>query len=319
MYRIPTVLTPDEILDKAFKRAGKVQVVAKDKTKRQKKLGIAKVRRAANTISSTMNRFVKSFPSFDSLSDFYYDLFDVTIGIDAMKKSLGALDWCGKTAKKIANDSASKIAGMKDRSLIKAQVSSTYGRLSSIVKQISRDLEFLDEARGILRKAPVIDDESPTIVIAGAPNVGKSLLVGGISSAKPKIASYPFTTKGISVGHFEINGDIYQVIDTPGLLDREMEMRNEMEIKAILALSHLANVIVYILDPSEYCGYSIESQLNILEDIRSSFHAIPILEVENKKDIETTQSQRLKISALEGDGMEELKEAILEIIGKPSN
>jgi len=132
-----------------------------------------------------------------------------------------------------------------------------------------------------------------------------------ISSGKPKIASYPFTTQGISVGHFESNGLTFQVIDTPGLLDREMEKRNEMELKAILALRHLANVIVFVIDPSEYCGYGIDIQLRILSDIRSKFPDITIIEVENKIDIVNLDTQRIKISALKGEGIEGLKEVII--------
>lgn len=310
MYKIPTILTPDEIIDKAFKKAKKVQVVVKNKSEKQRKIAIAKVRKASNTISSTLNRYVKSFPSFDMIPTFYYELFDVSIGIDSLKKSLGALDWCRKTVEKVASETINNISRSNVKEQIKNHHKAAYGRFSSLLRQISDDLEFLAIARQNLLHTPEIDAEKPTIVIAGAPNVGKSLLVRRISSAKPKIASYPFTTKGISVGHFDSGRFAYQVIDTPGLLDREMEKRNEMELKAILALRHLANVIVFVIDPSEYCGYGMDSQLRILSDIKSSFSDIPIIEVENKMDIVKLDSERIKICALGGEGLEKLRDVI---------
>ncbi len=314
MYKIPPILTPDELIDKAFKRANKVQVTARDKATKNKKMAIAKIRKASNTLSSSLNKYIKSFPSFDSMPVFYYELFDVTIGIDDLKKSLGALDWSRKTIRSIADKTADNISRSRDRIYIKKQFNGAYGRFSSVLKQIQKDLAFLDLARTKLKKAPEIDPQKPTIVIAGAPNVGKSFVVARISSAKPEIASYPFTTKNISLGHIENNGSIYQVIDTPGLLDREMEERNEMEKKAILALRHLANIILFIVDPSEHCGYKIESQLQILSDIKSSFPEIPVIEVENKSDIVKTDSSRHKISALTGDGVLELRDAILSYL-----
>ncbi len=306
MFRIPTILTSDELLDKAFKRASSMQVVVKGR-RRNEKLAEAKVKKASSTIASTLNRYIKAFPSFDNLSAFYYDLYDVSLGIDDLKKSLGALDWCRKSVLKVAHDSVRKNTRDKGKDEMKRLVNSAYGRMSSLVKQIADDLLFLNVARVVLNKSPQIDLEKPTIVIAGAPNVGKSLLIGKISSAKPKVASYPFTTKGISVGHFEIDGIKFQVIDTPGLLDRELELRNEMELKATLALRHLANVIVFVLDPSEYCGYTLESQFNILSDIKEAFLGIKILEVENKMDLVKTDSGNMKISALSGEGVEELR------------
>jgi nucleolar GTP-binding protein len=312
MFKIPTILTSDELLDKAFKRASSVQVTTKGK-KRNRKLAVAKVKKASSTIASTLNRYIKAFPSFDSLSDFYYELFDVSLGVDDLRKSLGALDWCRKACQKITDDAVILIVREKGKEEIRKLVSSAYGRMSSIVKQISEDLLFLNEARQVLKKTPQIDLEKPTIVIAGAPNVGKSLLIRMISSAKPKVASYPFTTKGISVGHFEKDNIRFQIIDTPGLLDRELELRNEMELKATLALRHLANVIVFVLDPSEYCGYTLDSQVSILSDIREAFPGIEIIEVENKSDIVSTDSKNIKISALSGDGVEELKDLVASL------
>ncbi len=311
MYKIPPILTPDEIIDKAFKRANKVQVVVRNKSLRQKKIAIAKVRKASNTISSTLNRYVKSFPSFDSIPVFYFELFDVSIGIDHLKKSLGAVDWCRKAVKTVSDEVVNNISHLKGREHIKKHQTAAYGRFSSLLKRISGDLEFLAKARQNLLLAPAINVEKPTIVIAGAPNVGKSLLVRKISSAKPKIGSYPFTTKVISLGHFEFDGMTFQVIDTPGLLDREMDKRNEMELKAILALRHLANVIVFVIDPTEYCGYGIDLQLQILSDIRLMFPNITIIEVENKSDIMSLDTERIKISALKGEGIEGLKELIV--------
>ena len=73
-------------------------------------------------------------------------------------------------------------------------------RLASMVHQIDKDLRFLNEIRNVLRKLPHVEDAF-TIVIAGYPNVGKSSFIRRVSSAEPQVASYPFTTKGIIVGH----------------------------------------------------------------------------------------------------------------------
>jgi nucleolar GTP-binding protein len=319
MFTIPTVLTSEEILDMAFKRAQKVQVTARSRLQRQRKTASAKIIKAQSTIVKTLGKYVKSFPSFDTLPMFYYELFDVTVGIDNLKKSLGALDWAANKVRDIGTKARQDISMRESKDEIKSLVSSSYGRFSSVLKQISGDLEFLSQARMHIIKAPDIDSQKPTIVTAGAPNVGKSLLVKIISTAKPKIASYPFTTKGISVGHFEDDNIIFQIIDTPGLLDRDFELRNEMEKKAILALRHLAHLILFILDPSEYCGYTTEAQLAILSDIKSNFPDIPVLEVENKMDLANVPSKRLKISALEGEGVERLREVIVEKVREASD
>jgi nucleolar GTP-binding protein len=49
-----------------------------------------------------------------------------------------------------------------------------------------------------------------------------------------------------------------QVIDSPGVLDRALEQRNTIEMQSITALAHLNSLIVFIIDISETCGYTIE-------------------------------------------------------------
>ena len=81
-----------------------------------------------------------------------------------------------------------------------------------------------------------------------------------VSSATPEIASYPFTTKGVIVGLREQGRDRIQFVDTPGILDRPAEERNPIERQALSAMMNVASVILFILDPSEHCGYPMEMQ-----------------------------------------------------------
>jgi nucleolar GTP-binding protein len=65
----------------------------------------------------------------------------------------------------------------------------------------------------------------PTLVLVGAPNVGKSSLVRLLSSGQPEVQNYPFTTRGVKMGHFFVRGERHVVTDTPGLLNRDEEVR----------------------------------------------------------------------------------------------
>lgn len=60
--------------------------------------------------------------------------------------------------------------------------------------------------------------------LLGMPNAGKSTLISAISSAKPKIADYPFTTIVPNLGVVrKPNGDGYVVADIPGLIEGASE------------------------------------------------------------------------------------------------
>jgi len=312
MSKIQTVMTSDEIIDKAFRKASKINVEEKIRVFRLRKTSAARISSVADTISTIMGGYVSSFPNFDAVPRFYFELSDLLIGVGRIKKSLGSLDWCRKTVKKIGDKGIKQIKRSRNEKFIENKKKEVYGRISSVVKQISDELLFLNTAREKLQNIPFIEN-IPTVVVAGYPNVGKSLLVRKISSGKPKVAPYPFTTKGVSVGHFEVGYKGYQVIDTPGLLDRDFSKRSDIEKQAIIALKHLGNVVVFIIDPTLHCGYPLDAQLRLLNDIKETF-PIPVIEVENKCDILKTNSDRLKISALTGDGIEKLMENVLEIL-----
>ena len=314
MFEIPTVLTADEILDKAFRKASKVDFHGNTRIETVKEINIGKLKSSSDVIVSTMGKYVKAFPSFGRLSPFYAELVDVTIGTDKLKKSLGALDWCRGNVARVSKAAIRDIVAARTIPRVDEVRRSSYGRMSSFVKQVKKELKFLGEARNTMRKFPTVDPGLPTIVIAGAPNVGKSQLVGKMSTAKPRVAVYPFTTQEISVGTFEKRYQRYQVIDTPGLLDRELAERNKIELRAILALKHLANAIVFVFDPTETCGYSMSDQEHLLDTVKHEFKNVPIVEVENKADLLKSDGERTKISASTGKGVSGLVDRLVAML-----
>lgn len=307
MLRIPTVMTADELIDSAFNRAAKVQIAgARSKIDMIYQKNVGKVNSISDTIETTLRKYVRSFPSLEDLPPFYREMIGLLVGMDQLKKSLGSVNWCAEQVHRLGKKYKSEMRRTKIPTEIDRLRAEMYGRTSSLVRQIGKDLKFLNMARNQIKAMPTIDPETRTIVVAGAPNVGKSQLVAAISTAKPKVATYPFTTKEITVGLLVVKRTRYQIIDTPGLLDRPLEDRNEIERQAIIALRHLAHLVIFIVDPTGTCGYPLEYQLSLLEEIKRLYPEAKMIVVENKADLLGDKGKHLRISALTKIGIEQL-------------
>jgi len=314
MFRnIPIVLSAEEILNKSFRNANKVQIIDRNAYYKKKKTIIAQTESFSKTVISELEEYVKKFPSIDNLSAFYQELIDIKISIDKLKKALGAIDWARKTCQMIYFKQSKSLKKFQKIDFLLKKQQEIFGRISSVVKQIDKELIVLNEAHKIIKKFPEIED-IPTVVIAGYPNVGKSSLLKCISSAKPKIAKYPFTTKDIYVGHLERKERYiiqrFQIIDTPGLLDTSFSKKNAIERQAVAALTHLADIIVFMIDPTETCGYNLDDQIHLLSQVKKMFIDSCFIIVENKADLKKTESKNLKVSCESCEGIKTLIEKI---------
>ncbi|GMI25584.1 hypothetical protein TeGR_g9875 [Tetraparma gracilis] len=186
-----------------------------------------------------------------------------------------------------------------------------------------------------LRSAPSIRLDAPACVLVGSPNVGKSSIVTAISSGTPEINNYPFTTRGMTLGHVSkaFGGGRYtqqaQIMDSPGLLNRPDGERNEMEALTMASLKHLPTAVVYVMDLSGQSGdacSSIEDQLALREETRGRFPKRPWVDVMAKFDLgvdeEVMERARavcgsdtiVEVSVHTGQGMEELKGEVDRIL-----
>jgi len=301
--KIPTVPTADEVLDRALRRAAKKMREKANK----KRASVEFVEAAYLSVHDKLVGVMQSFPTLSDEPQFYQDIVEILWTTDRLKKALGAVGWAARWSKDHRGGLAKDVRYSADENAIAAR-KKAIARLASVVHQIGDELLFLNEVRNILRKLPTVEDAF-TIVVAGFPNVGKSSFIKRVSSAEPEIASYPFTTKGIIVGHCYSKHQKIQLIDTPGLLDRPEIERNAIERQALSAIVNVANVLLFILDPSTHCGYPIEDQLSLLKEVQQ-FVKVPIVIVSNKADI-TSLPEYPAMSTGNGEGVQEILDALL--------
>jgi nucleolar GTP-binding protein len=316
LKKIPPVYTPEKLLDIAFRRASKEakKVQLKNKRLRKKRAEERRVRESAEFIVSYLYRMEKLRDIIELWDPFQRELLEINIGVAKINSALDRLTWAKKKITKLAVRSRRNIRMNKGDPVILRK--DFYGKSASILEKIDSDLQFLGIVIKTARNFPTIK-EGFTVAIAGMPNVGKSSLLRQLTSSTPEIRPYPFTTKSILVGYIEKEHRRLQVIDTPGILDRPIEERNPIEKQAVLALRELADLILFIFDPTETCGYALDSQIELYAEIKENFkNVVPVLNKIDMAEEPVIKSIEVRIgeNALKCSAKEGRIEAVLSLI-----
>ncbi len=291
------VWNAQEMLDFAFSKASsKTPSLPKtlpniEKVKRKE---IKRMENSVNVLIEKISKVIKSVPNLDELPPFYRKLSHLLVDNDELRKALGRLNGIIPVLTRLFRDYRRKVGQEINSRQAGMKRTEFFGRCSSVVRQVNSTFVFLDECRVKLQQVPPVKLDVPSVVVAGYPNVGKSTLVGQLSSAKPMVSEYPFTTKQIFIGSYQgsLGSTFFQVIDTPGILDRPMRSRNFIEKQAILALTTIATLILFMFDPTASSGYDVESQINLYKEVREDFaddFEIPVKIVVNKIDFATEE------------------------------
>ncbi len=308
--RIPTVLRSQEILDKCFSKASKIEEpYFPNKADKVRKEVIDRISTIEGIACSYFKKLIKKFPTIEKIHPFYEDLVDLLFDIDEYKKSLGKLQWASE---KIEDLSTHYIRRLKQETEIYHMnriMKEYYGRVSSVINDSNAALLFLGECRDAMRKIPEVDTSVPTFIVAGMPNVGKSSLIAALTGNEVKVAPYPFTTQSIHIGYLQVKGIRIQLIDTPGILDRPAEERNEMEKKALLALKDIAGSILFIFDGTGQSGYSYAAQERLFTEIKEILRK-PIIRLQSKIDMEQEIREEITVSVGMEDTLSNLKKIL---------
>merc|ERR1712224_1108210 len=118
--------------------------------------------------------------------------------------------------------------------------------------------------------------------------------------ANVEVHSSPFTTKALYVGQLFFDFKRWQVIDTPGLLDRPIEERNTIEMQTITAVAHLKACLLYVIYISTESEHAVEDQVSLLKAIQPILNEKPLIVIYNKIDLVSPELKKKKYLVKEG-------------------
>lgn len=158
--------------------------------------------------------------------------------------------------------------------------------------------------------------------LVGFPNAGKSSLVNKISSGRPKVGDYPFTTLEPVLGIVQMNGHSFVVADIPGLLEGASEGKG----LGHQFLKHIerTHTLLFVIDGFAENAFE---QFSVLKSELAAFHPKlakkPYVIALNKNDlgidnaIKEFADHKEKVivtSAVTGEGCRELQQALDEAV-----
>ncbi|HIH09518.1 MAG TPA: GTP-binding protein [Candidatus Diapherotrites archaeon] len=279
----------NELLEQAFSITSKVSVSRRGipPIKVIRRLNALKIQTFGEFLQKKLTDLAKLFPHLERLDPFYLDLIGILANTPRLKTNLSNVSASARIIKRLRFVYAHNCYTAISISEANSALNAYQGRVSSVMKKLGPVLKELKVDSKAMRELPAIDFDAPTVVLAGYPNVGKTTLLKRLTGASAKISPYAFTTKQINTGYFEHKYRRIQVLDTPGLLDRT-EL-NAVEKKALAAIQHLATLIVFIIDPTLACGYTLQEQLSLLSHTKERFAGRKIIVAVNKVDYATEQ------------------------------
>jgi len=259
------------------------------KISRIRQFYMRKVRFTQQNFHDKLQLILTDFPKLEDIHPFYADLMNVLYDKDHYKLALGQINMCMHMIGNVSRDYVRLMKYGDSLYRCKQLKKAALGRMATIMKRQNQSLQYLEQVRQHLSRLPSIDPNTRTILICGFPNVGKSSFINKITRADVEVQPYAFTTKSLFVGHMDYKYLRWQVVDTPGILDHPLEDRNTIEMQAITALAHLRAAVLYVMDPSEQCGHTLEQQVALFENICPLFANKPLLVVCNKSDVTTVE------------------------------
>lgn len=164
--------------------------------------------------------------------------------------------------------------------------------------------------------------------LVGFPNAGKSTFLTAISSARPRIADYPFTTLNPNLGITMHKGRSFATADIPGIIEGASEGKG----LGHQFLKHIerTRVLLHLVDPDGFDAMSAEESVKVIEKELKQFDKNlakkPRIIVVNKADLPSAQkafeklSKKFKkhkvmlMSAAAGQGVKQVLDEVVKIL-----
>src|SRR6266571_3999909 len=85
------------------------------------------------------------------------------------------------------------------------------------------------------------------VALVGNPNVGKSVLFNALTGAYVTVSNYPGTSVEVARGSAVIDGETYEIIDTPGMYSI-LPITEEERVAREILLNESPDLVIHVLD-----------------------------------------------------------------------
>ncbi|KAL9273441.1 GTP-binding protein 4-like protein, partial [Drosera capensis] len=261
--QLPMVMPSIDILQSALKKAKKVGPTKgiANIAKRERNRGAKQLDTLMKELAVPLRTYTENFPNRKTLHPYERSLVELTLGDGIYEEVLGKVDTLRKRVVSLGKEHASLCSKSSTKKEAEERLDEGMKKLEDIFNRGRSVVDDLLQIAKTLRGMPVVNLERPTVCLVGAPNVGKSSLVRELSSGKP------------------------EVTDTPGLLRRCDEDRNNLEKLTLAVLSNLPTAVLYVHDLTGECGTSPTDQFIIYRDVKERFADHLWVDVVSKCDL----------------------------------
>ncbi len=235
-------------------------------------------------------------------------------------------------------EQAERLALRQLEGRLSAKITDMRDKVTELCMHIEAYIDFPEDEIEVIEKADMLDSmrsighellsiskrydegrffrEGVSTAIVGKPNVGKSSLLNSLlQKDRAIVTEMPGTTRDVIEDYLNINGLPLRIMDTAGI--RETHDLAEIEgVKRSLKAIEGADIVLAVLDASRPFD---EADKEVIEKVKDKKTVIVI----NKSDIESpvfglqpsafSFQPVVRVSALKGDGIDDLKDAIYSL------
>ena len=163
-----------------------------------------------------------------------------------------------------AKTSESKIEALEEMLTIMPKHKGTDKLRADLRRRIAKLKELAQQKKGGSRRdtAYMIEREGAAqVIVIGAPNTGKSSLVGALTNANPEVAEFPHTTWKPTPGMAQYENIQFQLVDTPPITKEYLD-------PWMSDLMRRADILLIMVDLHDDPLKQLEETLAVLEQLR---------------------------------------------------